>query len=291
MVWPDRSSRRIRFSIACPALREAGVIAAIAAGVAQSAAAGSHPELRAAAVGRCEAIDPGESQSGLFFNPDGYRSYYARSLCFQQAAVAFRDPALCRRVKRRLSLFSSSWGYSKRNCEKLVGEGVRADREEIRAMKRGYAERHVRLVDFRVELDGNGRDYDIVPRFEGADGHAYTLTIEALPTGSAPVQLHESGYYLEGASDSVRIYLQAGEIRARFPAFDPTEPYTLRATLEYAIGSGGENGHWSEAFIESEFPAAARRESLQRVSAFGAPRAPRRGHRGDGWRGQPHDGP
>jgi len=35
----------------------------------------SYDELRSAAVKQCQAIDPAEYQSGLFFNPDGYRSY------------------------------------------------------------------------------------------------------------------------------------------------------------------------------------------------------------------------
>ena len=41
-------------------------------------------------------------------------------LLFQQAAVRFRDQALCRQVKQRRSLLFSSWGYSPGQCRKLV---------------------------------------------------------------------------------------------------------------------------------------------------------------------------
>jgi hypothetical protein len=274
MARAGSKPRGIGSSVARTAWQSAGPIAALSVWAALAAAGVAYPELRSAAVGRCEAIDPRATPSGRFFNPDGYRSYYLRSLCFQEAAVAFRDPALCRRVKRRRSLFSSSWGYSRQNCEKLVDEGVRADRESIRALKRAYAQGHVRISDFRIEPNDNGRDFDMIPSFAGAGGHAYTLRFELLPTDSPPLLLHESGYFLKGPGDSVRVSLPAAEIRARFPAFEPTERYTVRATLEYSIGAGGENGRWSDAFIETEFPADARREQLQKTLAFAEP-APR----------------
>jgi hypothetical protein len=48
-----------------------------------------YTELRRAALKQCQAIDPADYQSGLFFNPDGYRSYYVRSECFQKTAFSF----------------------------------------------------------------------------------------------------------------------------------------------------------------------------------------------------------
>ena len=71
----------------------------------------SYAELKSAAVKQCQAIDPAEYQTGLGSNPEGYRSYYVRSACFQQVAAEFRDEALCAEV-RRGSLLSSSWAYS-----------------------------------------------------------------------------------------------------------------------------------------------------------------------------------
>src|SRR6516164_8565895 len=72
----------------------------------------SYDELKSAAVSRCTMIDPAEYQSGLAFNPEGYRSYYVRSSCFQDVAVQFRDDNLCAHVKQRHSLLFSGWGYS-----------------------------------------------------------------------------------------------------------------------------------------------------------------------------------
>jgi hypothetical protein len=40
--------------------------------------AGTYVELRSAAVRKCQVIDAGEYQTGLYFNPDGYRSYNIR---------------------------------------------------------------------------------------------------------------------------------------------------------------------------------------------------------------------
>ena len=90
-----------------------------------------YPARKAAALKKCEAISPTESQSGLLFNPDGYRSYYVQSQCFQEAAAQFRDLSTCDRVRRRWSLFWSSWGVSMPQCRKLVSQGIEADRAEL----------------------------------------------------------------------------------------------------------------------------------------------------------------
>ena len=119
--------------------------------LATAAAIGfDYAEARSKAVKACDAINPSESQSGLIFNPDGYRSYYVRSKCFQEAAVAFRDAALCAQVNQRWSLLSSSWGYSARRCRQLVAEGTSADRAELEGLKNPYASGGVRLRGFRA---------------------------------------------------------------------------------------------------------------------------------------------
>ena len=66
------------------------VFAALALGCL-SASGDRYETLRAAALGRCQSVDADEYQSGLLFNPDGYRSYYVRSQCYQKAAITFRD--------------------------------------------------------------------------------------------------------------------------------------------------------------------------------------------------------
>ncbi|MGD2055850.1 MAG: hypothetical protein PVJ15_03515 [Gammaproteobacteria bacterium] len=225
---------------------------------------------RTAAIRKCQEIDAGEYQSGLWFNPEGYRSYYVRSQCYQQAAIRFRDTGLCRKVRRRWALFSSSWGYSESNCEKLVAEGVGKDRAAIGQMRQAYRRGHVRLVDFRIERNGNGRDFDILPEFAGAGAHAYELRFELLPSDPAasPVLLDQSGFYLEGETSNIRIYVPQADIRRRFPAFVPDQSWPVRATLVYSIGTGSYRGKWSESFIKTHFPEQDRAQTLTREFRF-----------------------
>ena len=119
-----------------------------------SAFSAGYDELKSAAIKKCQAIDPAEYQSGLFFNPAGYRSYYVRSECLQKAAVQFRDDTLCGQVRQRHSLFSSSWGYSPARCREQIAEGVAADRKVLEEMKQEYQQGAVRLRDFRLERNG-----------------------------------------------------------------------------------------------------------------------------------------
>ena len=222
---------------------------------------------KAAASQRCEAIDASESQSGLFFNPDGYRSYYVQSECFQRAAVQFRDPALCNRVRRRWSLFSSSWGVSSAQCEKLVANGAAADRAELQQQKQRYLAGPIRLRSFHVERNGNGRDFDFIPEFSAGDAHGYGLTFEIVGPRAQPILLQSDGYYID-ANSRLRIFVRQADIRSRFPEFQLNSNYNVRATLTLSIGNGGDSGYWSDQFIESIFPVSQRTQSLTIESKF-----------------------
>lgn len=236
---------------------------------AAAAFAASYDELRSAAIKRCQAIDPAAYQTGLIFNPDGYRSYYLRSGCFQRTAAEFRDETLCTQVKQRHSLFSSSWGYSRAQCLKLVREGIAADQKTLAEINRRYRQGAVRLSDFRVERNGNGRDFDVIPSFTGEYGHGYTLRFELFPSAASKdaVLLHSSGYYVDGRSN-LRIFVRQEEIRKCFPDLVLARPYTVRATLILAIGNGGQGGRWSDAFLERRFPERERSQSLDREVRF-----------------------
>jgi len=226
--------------------------------------------LRAAAVSTCQSVDAQEYQSGLYFNPDGYRSYYARSMCYQKAAITFRDLELCALVKRRLALFSSSWGYSKSNCRKLVSGGIAQDREVLDRMKKDYEQSHVHLADFRIERNGNGRDIDIIPNFSGEGAHPYELRFEILreDSNSPPVLIDASGFSLKGAGDNIRIFVRTSDIRRRFPGFALNQTWPVRATLIYSAGTGTYQGQWSPDFIESRFPVKERTQILTRGIRF-----------------------
>jgi hypothetical protein len=235
-----------------------------------SPANNDYEQQHAMAVSACEAIDAREYQSGLALNPDGYRSYYLRSQCYQQAAIRFRDSKLCARVRQRRSLFSSSWGYSKSNCKKLLEQAINKDRDAIERMKSDYQQGHVRLSDFRVERNGNGRDFDIIPAFSGSGAHGYTLVLEIIPDGPglSPVLLDASGFYLQGGTSNIRVYVPQQDIRKRFPGFALKPSWQVRATLVYSVGTGSFNGKWSDAFIESRFPESSRTQILMKEIRF-----------------------
>ena len=219
-------------------------------------------------VNRCSAIDPGDYRTGLLFNPDGHRSLYVRSECFQEAAVEFRDASLCDQVRERRSLFFSSWGYAPERCRRLVAEGVATDRAELAEMKRLYAADAVRLRTFRIERNGNGRDFNITPSFTGGYGRSYFLTFEIIDTDSGtPVTLHTSAYYLDARSN-LGIYVKQADIRERFPEFMLNRPYRVRASVVLDVGNGGPRGYWSDAFIERTFPAAERTQSMVLDASF-----------------------
>ena len=235
-----------------------------------SAANNDYEQQHAMAVSACEDINARDYQSGLALNPDGYRSYYLRSQCYQKAAIRFRDSKLCAKVRQRRALFSSSWGYSKANCKKRVDEEIAKDREAIVHMKRDYQQGHVRLSDFRIERNGNGRDFDIIPAFTGMGARGYKLVFEIIrdDSGASPVLLDASGFYLEGNTSNIRVYVPQQEIRDRFPGFALDKTWQVRATLTYSVGTGSYNGKWSDAFIASHFPANARAQTRVKKIRF-----------------------
>jgi len=251
--------------------RRASILAALAGWLSSVPAAADdrYAEMRGDAVRRCAAIDPSEYRSGLIFNPDGYRSLYVRSACFQDAAVSFRDDTLCAHVKQRRSLFSSSWGTSRRRCKKLVAEGEAADREALLEKKARYERGAVTLRDFRIERNGNGRDFDIIPAFDPGEAGAYVLRFEIIEAGAttASVLLDTSGFHLEG-NDDIRIFVRQADIKSRFASFEPGRSYRVRATLTLDVGNGGQRGWWSDAFIERVFPVEERTRTLVSDAAF-----------------------
>jgi hypothetical protein len=235
---------------------------------AAEALAVDYADARSKAVAACEAINPSQSQSGLIFNPDGYRSFYVRSKCFQEVAIEFRDRTLCDQVKERRSLLSSSWGYTAARCRQLVTQGAAADRASLEATKTAYLADGITLRDVLIERNGNGRDFDIIPAFAGTYAHGYTLTFEILPNPSAaPVLLHSSGYYLDQASN-LRIFVRQADVAKQFPLFLLNRPYPVRATVTLDVGFGGPSGYWSPSFVNSVFPAPARSRSIIKNLTF-----------------------
>jgi hypothetical protein len=149
-----------------------------------------------------------------------------------------------------------------------VRDGRAADRRALEMMKREYLAGPVRLRDFRVERNGNGRDFDIVPDVAGSYTHGYVLAFELLlPAPSGAVLLHSSGYHL-GPTSNLRIYVPQAEIVRRVPGFARGQTHVVRATVTLDVGSGGPSGYWSDGFIERVFPLRERSHSITKDARF-----------------------
>ena len=172
-------------------------------------------------------------------------------------------------MRQRFSLLSSSWGYSRARCRELVTQGAATDRTTLEEIKRLYIKGAITLRNFRVERNGNGRDFDIIPFFAGGYAHGYVLRFEIVQTDTRKetALLHSAGYYVDGNSN-LRVFLRQDEIRKRFPDFALDRPYTVRATLILDVGSGDQSGHWSDTFIERVFPIRERAQSVTREIRF-----------------------
>lgn len=230
--------------------------------------AAGYDQMRREAIGRCQAINASDHQTGLAFNPDGYRSYYVRSECFQRVAVQFRDESLCRDVRQRQSLLWSSWGYSPSRCRELVTEALGGDRKTLEDMKKRYADGGMKLRDFHIARNGNGRDYDIVPSFTGHYAHGYQLTFEILDASSPqPILLYSTGSYVD-ATSNLNFYVRQNELRQRFPALTLNRTYAVRASVTLDVGNGGVDAHWSPQFVDAVFPARERTHSLTTQATF-----------------------
>jgi hypothetical protein len=226
----------------------------------------SYEGARDAALKKCHAIDPTQSQTGLLFNPDGYRSLFTRSACLQDAAVTFRDASVCADVKERTSIFFSSWGYSPRRCLDLVEQGEAADRRELDALRRQYEADGITMDGFRIERNGNGRDYDIVPSFTGRFAHTYTLTFDVV-AADRTVRIYSTSTHVDDTS-RLRLYLRRSELISRFPDFRDNASYPVRADLTLDVGHGGPSGYWRPALIDQLFPVTARSSSTSRTITF-----------------------
>jgi hypothetical protein len=267
-----RTTRLRSRSAACRLLIGVLTLAAVASAQTSnpppSAAArpAGYAAARAAALRECQTIDADASQTGLLFNPDGYRSYFRRSECLQRQAVIFRDPTVCKDVRERTSLFFSSWGYSPKRCAELVAQGIATDERELSDLRHRYESEGMAIRGFRIERNGNGRDYDVLPTFTGRLGHRYTLTFELAGPGDA-VQILTASTYLDPGSN-LRLYLPRTELTSRFPGLREGLSYRVRALATLDVGEGGASGRWSPEFIDRLFPLSVRSSSVERTVRF-----------------------
>lgn len=222
---------------------------------------------RQRAVTTCMQIDADAYQSNLWLNPAGYRGYYERSRCLQQAAIEFRDRDICNDVKELFALLSSTWGYSESNCRKLVEEKLVNDKQALQDLKRRYMDGPVRLLSIRIEQNGNGRDYDIIPSFSDGWSTGYHLTI-AVVDGSRVVPVLNHGGYVEGAGTRLRLYLPRRDLVARFADVEFNRSYPLRVMMTLSIGTRKADGWLRQDVIDEVFPLPERQQVLEATAVF-----------------------
>ena len=231
-------------------------------GFLEQAGATDYQTLLDQALAKCEEINADSYQTGLLLNPDGYRSYFEKSACFQRAAIAFRAVPLCKKVKRRRALFSSSWGYSKANCLDLASRAEEQDRLALQTLQQRYAAGPVKLTELRLEPNGNGRDFDFIPRFADGFEHGYQLEIWLIDEDHQRHLIFTYGSHLRGSADNIRLYIPRTDLLDRFPALRFGRPYVLETRLILSVGIGGPGGWLRDDILEEVFPASSRTQKL-----------------------------
>lgn len=234
--------------------------------VSGTALAANYDDDVASERARCQAIDPKESVSGLWLNPDGYQAYYEQSECYQRFAIRFRQVSACDHVREKWTLFSSTWGYSESNCRDEVEKGIAADTEELRSLRRGYLANPVRLTALTIERNGNGRDYDFIPSIGHGFPHSYRLSIWAI-VDAQRYPLTQQEFHLSGG-ENLRLFETSKELAVRVPGFSPPQTLAVEADLVLDVGSGGSGTRWSPEFIAREFPRDERRQTIELVAEF-----------------------
>lgn len=220
------------------------------------------------ATASCEQIDPRDYETGMWLNSEGYRSYYKQSMCFQRAAVEFRDAPLCDKVRRRFALFSSSWGYTRDNCRSLVETAQAEDRAKLQQLRQQYLAGPVKLTSLTVEKNGNGRDYDFIPRFADGFAYGYQLEFRVIDESRTPQLILQHGSYLTGAADNLRLFLYREQLRERFPDFEFGHVYELEVRVILSVGLGGIGSWMREEFLEEVFPEVERTQVFLTTASF-----------------------
>jgi len=217
----------------------------------------------AAAQTHCEEVPAMKSHSGLWLNPEGYRSYYERSMCFQELALDFRQPRFCRLVHQRYSLFGSSWGYSEKNCSKLVQQARQQDEERLAQWRQAYRRDPVRLLGVTLRQDGNGRDFDLIPVFSAGFRFGYRFSAFLLDPSGARHEVVTQGFRLGGVEPTISLFVRRDVITRAVPTFSAAAPFTWVFELEVALPAGRGNALWPPGWLERSWPRAQRVQALK----------------------------
>ena len=119
----------------------------------------------------CAAIAPGESETGLIFNPEGMHTMYLRSACYQNLAVQLGDASLCDFAIERKSVLFDGSGISPKACRRLVAE------QEARDKVVAAGVRPQSVISLSLLPNGNGRDYEMLIGMSGGSSYPHRRII------------------------------------------------------------------------------------------------------------------
>ncbi len=188
-------------------------------------------------VAACAAIPASDYSTGMIFNPPGQATLFHRARCFQELAVEEHDASLCAEVRERKSWFFDGSAVSEPACRAAVAERIaRTDREFA---ARDFATLH-RLTSFRLQRNGNGRDFDLLVMTEGALYGLYEIDMSIASPGHAELISVFRRSYPHGGSTGPRWILLRRQVLADRlgPAFmDAALAVTVTLRYEKTVGN------------------------------------------------------
>jgi hypothetical protein len=204
----------------------------------------------------CLGIPAGAYETGLLFNPAGYRTWFKRARCLQRLAVEWRDPELCSEVRQRRSLFFDGSAISEKACAEAVSSQLSEDRERIAS---------TRIVDFhrlgqvRFARPDPGANH-LLLHIETHGRHAgtYHVRVEAWPhDGAEPVVIAEYSQPLGTSDHSLTRSIPYERLSA--VTGDQSTASNLRARVTLELLPRSHLDHFTLALI----PIEARRSSVE----------------------------
>jgi hypothetical protein len=223
----------------CLRLEVAPAVVLVAVVASDCAAA---PSRDADVLARCAAIPATRYVTGLIGNPDGMQTYYERSRCLQEAAVALRAPALCNGVRARHSWFFDGSAFSPEACRRLVARQVRHDVAATVKLQPPQ-----RLQSIAVARDGNGRDFDVLVRTTGGDGIGMRLRLSLVTATGTESVAYDGMQPMGSTPEALRVLLRDAAVARALAAQPPGMPLRLRARLEKTMTSDSERAVYSHA--------------------------------------------
>ena len=183
-------------------------------------------------IERCQAIDETAYSTGMIFNPKGQATMFERSRCFQELAIAERDPALCGKVVERKSWIFDGSAISGKSCLEQVAQRREKDRQDFAS--RDFSRLH-RLRSAAFMRNGNGKDFDLEVQTEGTMSGAYELELFFTPAGGGEtVLVYAQTSRLGGENARMKLLLRRALLTGSLGETFWQKEWTATLTLHFA---------------------------------------------------------